>query len=166
VTVVRLDLASPWRSPAPGRRPGRSGAAVRRWLIPLAAQSPGQPGRGGDRSPAGLRLDRLAIRGADIRVPIIVTGVVLLQGGPRGTSGQHPIKDAALAVTGTTTAGSRLRSYFSAGSHGRFALKLAPGVYTVTAIISGAATMLGQSHKSMTVRSGQAVHVRIRLPGP
>jgi hypothetical protein len=97
--------------------------------------------------------------------PTIVTGVVLLQGGPPRTSGQHPIKDAALAVTGTTSAGGRVHRYFSAGSRGRFAVKLAPGVYTVTAVISGAATMAGQPHKSITVRSGQPVHLRISLPG-
>jgi hypothetical protein len=93
-----------------------------------------------------------------------VSGVVVREGGPvLQPPGGVPQGYAPLVVTGTTTAGIRLVRHLSTDGHGRFALKLPPGVYTVTARIFGPPTraLASEPHAKVTVRRGQPVHVHI-----
>lgn len=100
-----------------------------------------------------------------VAAPTAVSGVVEIEGGPPPPPGQsdvHPIS-SPLVVTGETAAGARLVRHLSADSHGRFAVKLPPGIYTVTALIFGSTTrsLASQPHAKVTVKRGHPVRVRI-----
>ena len=63
--------------------------------------------------------------------------MVVTVGGPLlpGQSDIHPVPSVPLLVTGMTAGGVHLVRHLATGIHGRFALKLPPGTYTVTADI-------------------------------
>jgi hypothetical protein len=98
-------------------------------------------------------------------VPTMVSGVVLIEGGPMTVSGQtagtRPLSHARLVVAGTTNAGARLLRHLNANTNGRFALRLPAGTYVVTALIIHNAPMGQQPNQKITVRSGHAVRVPI-----
>jgi hypothetical protein len=97
--------------------------------------------------------------------PTAVSGAVFLEGGPMTVSGQvagaRPLPSARLVVIGTTSAGARLLRHLQANAHGRFALRLPAGLYTVTALIVHNAPLDQQPSRQITVRAGHPVHVRV-----
>jgi hypothetical protein len=96
-----------------------------------------------------------------------ISGVVVLDTGPPLGSRQavHPIRHAAMAITGSTTLGIRVVRYFRADRRGRFSLRVPPGVYVVTAVVDGSPTMGGQPHEEIMVAGGHPIHVRLHAAG-
>jgi hypothetical protein len=93
-----------------------------------------------------------------------VSGVVVQEGGPPPLPGQsdiRPLRSMPLVVTGTTAAGTGFWRHVSTDSHGRFALKVPPGIYTITAEIHSPNPTGFLPHAKVTVIRGHPVHVRI-----
>jgi peptidoglycan/LPS O-acetylase OafA/YrhL len=99
--------------------------------------------------------------------PAAVSGVVVFEGGPLTPDNAphrkfRPVRYAQLVVIGHTAAGLRIVRYLTADSHGRFAVNLAPGRYTVTALTYGPASrsLSTEPHRAVTVRKGRPLHLR------
>ena len=93
-----------------------------------------------------------------------VSGVVVEEGGPLPLPGQsdiRPMRSMPLLVRGTTTSGVHVLRHLVTDGHGRFALKLPPGIYTITAEIYTSNPTGFEPHAKVTVIRGQPVHVRI-----
>ncbi len=98
--------------------------------------------------------------------PTAVSGVVLIEGGPPPPPGStaHGAQGdahARIVVTGTTSLGAHLLRRFTADAHGRFALKLPPGTYSVAAVVDTTAPLASQPHQQITVAGGHPVQARI-----
>jgi hypothetical protein len=88
---------------------------------------------------------------------VAVAGRVLLEGGPVGSYGVHPVA-APLVVTGTTTAGAHVLRRLTSDRAGRFTLNLPPGAYTITAVIGS-----DEPHAKIAVRPGHPVRTLISV---
>jgi hypothetical protein len=92
-----------------------------------------------------------------------VSGVVVTLGWLK-QPGAHPIPSVRLLVTGSTTSDTRLTRHLTADGQGHFALRLPPGNYTMTALLSQALPTRFEPHTWFIVRRGQPQHIRIVQP--
>jgi hypothetical protein len=101
--------------------------------------------------------------------PTAISGAVVIVGGPPPPPGSgvtdaaRPDPHAHIVVTGTTAAGVRVSRQLTADMSGHFALKLAPGVYTVATVIDPGAPLARQPQAKITVKRGHPVRARITV---
>jgi hypothetical protein len=97
--------------------------------------------------------------------PFAVSGVVVTEGGPPPPPGQsdvRPDSHQSLTISGTTDHGAHMTRFTTTDARGRFALRLAPGTYTVTArAFGGSIPADGQPHARVVIQPGHSLHVRI-----
>jgi hypothetical protein len=94
-----------------------------------------------------------------------VSGVAVTEGGPLtfpARSDVRPYRSGPLVVIGTTAGGAHVVRRLSTDRDGRFALNLAPGVYTITTIMFGSLPFARQPHAHVTVRRGHPLRVRLK----
>lgn len=96
-----------------------------------------------------------------------VLGRVVIEGGKDPSPGRsdiHPIPSARLVVIGVTATGDRLVKHLRADVHGRFALRLPPGRYTVTAPIFEPARrpLSDEPRARVTVTGGRPVRIQLK----
>jgi hypothetical protein len=147
-----VELAHPETSPyARGRR--RIAAAV---IVCLLAAAAGALWLTSRSVPAPSRASATAVA---------ITGDVAFSGGATfstSASQAQPIRSAPMLVRGVTDSGRRIVRRFSAGRDGRFALVLAPGTYTFTAVLyQGAIPLSHEPHTRARVRRGQHPPIHI-----
>jgi hypothetical protein len=97
-----------------------------------------------------------------------VTGIVATQGGPAPLPGQsqsdvHPQRSVVVLVMGTTTTGVHLVRHVTTNNHGRFAVNLPPGHYTLTGLLYATSDIprSQEPHTTVNVRRGHPLHIRI-----
>ena len=95
-----------------------------------------------------------------------VTGIAVTEGGPptfpAGGSDIRPDEHATIVIVGVSTTGTRIRRIELADRHGRFALRLPAGSYTVSAVEFGQLPLRRQPHATVRVIPGKPVHIRLR----
>lgn len=95
-----------------------------------------------------------------------VTGIVVTEGGPPpvtpGGSDVRPDANATLIVIGVRANGMHLRRTDTTDRHGRFALRLPPGRYIVSAVEFGQLPLSRQPRATVRVVSGKPVHIRLK----
>jgi hypothetical protein len=93
-----------------------------------------------------------------------VNGVVRVDGGAPhpDRSGEPPLRDARIVITGTTASGVTLVRRLTADGEGRFAAKLPSGRYTVTALAYGPASRpLDTQPQAVVTVTGRPVRLRL-----
>jgi hypothetical protein len=96
--------------------------------------------------------------------PFAVSGVVVTEGGPPppGQSDVHPDSHQSLTISGTTDHGAHMTRFATTDARGRFALRLPPGTFTITArAFGGSIPADGQPPARVVIRPGHPLHVRI-----
>lgn len=100
------------------------------------------------------------------RVAYSVAGVVVTEGGPPpttpGGSDVRPDANATVIVIGTSASGRHIRRTETTDRHGRFALRLPPGTYTVSGVEFSQFPLWRQPHANVTVVPGKPVHIRLK----
>jgi hypothetical protein len=99
------------------------------------------------------------------KATVIVSGLVVVEGGPPPLSGQspsgvRPVKYAAIRITGRSAVGGRVVRKLTCDEHGRFRIDLPPGRYAVVAKVFRSATQQ-PGVESVVVNDGQTTRVRI-----
>lgn len=95
-----------------------------------------------------------------------VTGEVVQEGGE--VTQARPLSAVPLVVTGTTAAGVYVTRHLATNAAGRFGLGLAPGRYTVTAILAPTGTVAEhpraralEPYANVVVRAGHPINLRL-----
>jgi hypothetical protein len=146
------------REPAPGRREsGQAAARARRDRVHRG----GRRRRLADTIIAPAERSRPRRRGD----PFAVSGVVVTEGGPPPPPGQsdvRPDSHQSLTISGTTDHGAHMTRFATTDARGRFALRLPPGTFTITArAFGGSIPADGQPHARVVIQPGHSLHVRI-----
>jgi hypothetical protein len=95
-----------------------------------------------------------------------VAGVVVTEGGPPpstpGASDVRPDANATVIVIGASANGRHIRRTETTDRHGRFALRLPPGTYTVSGVEFSQLPLSRQPHAIVTVEPGKPVRIRLK----
>jgi hypothetical protein len=100
------------------------------------------------------------------RLAYSVAGVVVTEGGPPpstpGASDVRPDANATVIVIGASANGRHIRRTETTDRHGRFALRLPPGTYTVSGVEFSQLPLSRQPHAIVTVEPGKPVRIRLK----